>query len=555
MTSILINTSVTSISGIAGLASNDAITITQSGSVFDPAAGYNTGAPTALNVTVAGYLQVTSFQIGGSYGSFRVTETGSVITSSGILTESNADIFVAGSILSESYGITTLGQSYIEVTGTVRGGYSAVVMNGSGGSSDVLVNHGLVSGRDSSGVYSMGGTISIRNNGTIQGLSTVDGSNPAAILLSGSAEIVNTGTISSGYVGIRLGADTSYFTLNNTGLIEAESYGIRGDIGTTAISHTINNAGSIIAPWAFSGFGEVTYLTNSGLIQGNIGMGGGGDQLDTSHGTILGQIFLGDGADTFRAFGAKVTGDVMGGLGKDSYYIDSDISIVEDATPGEVDTVYARCSHDLADNVEVLRLLGTGAFDGRGNALANEITGNSGANRLLGQAGNDTINGGLGDDLIQGGAATDNLSGNDGDDTVQGGIGTDTLRGDDGDDVLIGGAGKDYMVGGAQSDRFVFQVLNHSAIAQADADTIADFTQGEDLIDLSAIDANCPNALANDAFSFIGTMAFSNVAGQLRYLQSGGNTFLQLDVNGDSLADATIRLNGLITLNAGDLVL
>ena len=45
----------------------------------------------------------------------------------------------------------------------------------------------------------------------------------------------------------------------------------------------------------------------------------------------------------------------------------------------------------------------------------------------------------------------------------------------------------------------------------------SDFVRGTDRIDLSAIDANPGDAGGNDAFTFIGTGAFTNVAGELRY--------------------------------------
>ena len=56
-------------------------------------------------------------------------------------------------------------------------------------------------------------------------------------------------------------------------------------------------------------------------------------------------------------------------------------------------------------------------------------------------------------------------------------------------------------------------------------------------------------------FSFIGTAAFHNVAGELRYEQINGNTYVTGDRNGDGVADLMIRLDGLHGLVAGDFVL
>ena len=93
------------------------------------------------------------------------------------------------------------------------------------------------------------------------------------------------------------------------------------------------------------------------------------------------------------------------------------------------------------------------------------------------------------------------------------------------------------------------------------ADRITDWSglggggQG-DRIDLSAIDANSANgAGTNEAFTFIGSGAFSNVAGQLRSEVIVGNTFLMADTTGDGVADLWLQLDGTVTVAAGDLAL
>ena len=61
----------------------------------------------------------------------------------------------------------------------------------------------------------------------------------------------------------------------------------------------------------------------------------------------------------------------------------------------------------------------------------------------------------------------------------RGGPGADTLEGNSGDDMLEGGAGADTMDGGIGFDTFIFD-LGHGM------DTITDFRNGQDLIDISA---------------------------------------------------------------------
>ena len=263
---------------------------------------------------------------------------------------------------------------------------------------------------------------------------------------------------------------------------------------------------------------------------------------------------MGSGADLFNGIGGHIGGSVYGGTGSDTYFTDdASLTIVE--STAEVDTVNAAVTFRLANFVENLTLLGTGNFNGFGNSAVNVINGNAGDNRLTGLAGNDTINGDLGNDRLLGGNDTDSLDGGDGDDVVLGGAGTDTVRGGEGDDAVNGGAGKDLLAGNLGADIFIFSALSHTGNLTTTADTITDFVKGDDLIDLSAIDAISTNAQSNDAFAFIGTAAFSAVAGQLRVSQSGGSTYAEMDVNGDGTADAMVRAIGLYTFNASDFML
>ena len=54
-------------------------------------------------------------------------------------------------------------------------------------------------------------------------------------------------------------------------------------------------------------------------------------------------------------------------------------------------------------------------------------------------------------------------------------------------------------------------------------------------------------SFGNQAFSFIGTTGFGGVAGQLRWQSAGAYRLIQGDVNGDSVADLTIRVKGTDT--------
>jgi Cadherin domain/RTX calcium-binding nonapeptide repeat (4 copies) len=137
--------------------------------------------------------------------------------------------------------------------------------------------------------------------------------------------------------------------------------------------------------------------------------------------------------------------------------------------------------------------------------------------------------------------------------TLVGTVAEDTINGLGGNDNITGGAGADTLTGGTGADTFVYNLTTDSVVGARDI--ITDFSRTQlDKISLNPIDANA-NVTGNQNFTFIGTAAFSNVAGQLRYEQLSGNTFVSGDVNGDSVADFSIQVTGLISFIATDFVL
>jgi Ca2+-binding RTX toxin-like protein len=164
-----------------------------------------------------------------------------------------------------------------------------------------------------------------------------------------------------------------------------------------------------------------------------------------------------------------------------------------------------------------------------------------------------TITGTSKNDQRSGTYEEDTIWGLGGNDTLYGLGGADILDGGDGTDKLYGGAGADLLTGGLRADTFYFTALSDSIVEQSDR--ITDFNRAQgDRIDLAGIDANI-FVDSNQAFSFIGNGAFSNIAGQLRYFQQDGDTFIQGDVNGDSIADFQVILDPLVNIVANDFVL
>ena len=253
---------------------------------------------------------------------------------------------------------------------------------------------------------------------------------------------------------------------------------------------------------------------------------------DTLTGTASADTLLGlGGNDTLTALagndildGGTGADTMTGGLGNDTYFVDNVGDMVVELAGQGTDTVHASITYQLTANVENLLLTGSAAIDGAGNSLANTVTGNAGDNTLYGFGGNDKIYGGAGNDRI------------------------------------VGGTGMDTMTGGAGNDAFFFlSTSEFSSHTSSKADRITDFTTG-DHIDLSYIDAIVSasgyGGGGNQAFHFIGTNAFHNhTGGEVRYAISGGNTYIYGNVNGDTVADFCIKLDGVHTLSASDFVL
>jgi Ca2+-binding RTX toxin-like protein len=238
----------------------------------------------------------------------------------------------------------------------------------------------------------------------------------------------------------------------------------------------------------------------------------GSQHNDTLTGNTAANVLMGLGGDDLLDGGTG--GDTLyGDTGNDTYILDNaGDRAIEGSSTGGTDTVQSRVTFllDSTDGqfIENLTLTGTGAINGTGNALNNALTGNSGGNTLLGQGG---------------------------------------------DDIITGGGGRDFLTGGAGEDQFVYNALADTGITVTTRDSITDFVAGTDKIDLSAIDAIAGSS--DDAFSFIGTAAFSGTAGELRQTASGGNTVVLGDVDGNGVGDFQILLTGSHVLNQTDFVL
>lgn len=95
------------------------------------------------------------------------------------------------------------------------------------------------------------------------------------------------------------------------------------------------------------------------------------------------------------------------------------------------------------------------------------------------------------------------------------------MIGGSGNDRLIGGQGNDRLSGGGGRNRFIYHATDERV------DQIIDFNVRLDAIDVSAI-LNTPAYRADDRF-----------ASYLRVSQSGADTIVRIDANGDSQGGLT----------------
>ncbi len=224
---------------------------------------------------------------------------------------------------------------------------------------------------------------------------------------------------------------------------------------------------------------DVTVVTDAQVVQ---------DIISAVPLTIVGTAFhdvLGGGTGNDTIDGLGGSDDMFGGKGNDTYIVESKGDIIIENVNEGIDSVITSSDYVLSANIENITISGTGN---------RAITGNDSDNIMLGNLGNNIIIGG------------------------------------GGNDVITGGAGVDALTGGTGNDTFIFTALNDSQIGASKHDIITDFATG-DKIDLSKIDAISSTNAVNDAFTFIGTGAFTKVAGQLQFDAVTHN--LSGDVNGD----------------------
>ncbi|WP_246708548.1 M10 family metallopeptidase C-terminal domain-containing protein [Rhizobium ruizarguesonis] len=303
----------------------------------------------------------------------------------------------------------------------------------------------------------------------------------------------------------------------------------------------------------------------------------------------------GAGNDTLN--GGTGADGLIGGAGDDAYIVDNaGDSVTEDVDAGSDTVRTTLASYTLGSDVENLTYIGTVAFTGTGNDLANTIRGAAGADTLDGGAGADSLIGGAGndtyivDDLADvvteaaevgidtvrttlaaytlganvesllytgsgsftgtGNALVNTITGGAGNDTLDGGTGNDTLIGGAGNDTLIGGAGSDTMSGGTGDDIYVVDsatdVINEAVGAGTDeirtalaAYSIAALVNVENLTYTgSANFTGTGNVLDNTITGGIGNDTLNGGGGADTLIGGAGDDTYIVDHAGDIVTEA-----------------
>lgn len=184
--------------------------------------------------------------------------------------------------------------------------------------------------------------------------------------------------------------------------------------------------------------------------------------------------------------------------------------------PGDAKTICDKLTQNINGRTTMARIIGTASSDDtdgtrfadliRGLQGNDDIEGRRGNDRIFGGFGRDEIEGDGGNDMLQGDAGNDDLEGENGDDWLLGGTGRDDLDGSDGDDRLSGGygndtlsgdEGNDFLIGGVGRDVFDFDGDDDDDDDGGNGrDVIADWTDGQDRIDVADYDFTLRGVLA-----------------------------------------------------------
>ncbi|WP_226594542.1 Calx-beta domain-containing protein, partial [Microseira wollei] len=288
----------------------------------------------------------------------------------------------------------------------------------------------------------------------------------------------------------------------------------------------------------FGNLGDDTAFGNADddILFGGTGPEGnfGGSGRDVLFGETGKDTLYGLGGDDLL-FGNEQSDYLQGNKGKDLISGDRGDDTLrggqeDDIVAGDAgnDTIFGDLGNDtvFGGDGEDQLYGGTGPEAEFGGYGTDVVYGEQGNDIVYGLKGDDTLFGNQQSDIVYGNEGRDILYGGQNDDTLFGGQDNDQLFGDKNNDVLWGDLGADTLTGGSGDDVFVigrrtdidgFKSTGGSTIT--DADLIADFGQGLDLIALT------------------GGLTFEDLNIIQGSGENAGNTLIQDKVTGDYLVN------------------
>ena len=291
-----------------------------------------------------------------------------------------------------------------------------------------------------------------RTGGVSSSLSSI--STSCIAFVGGNSTLINQGKIlAEGTVGVTMAGDDN--EIMNTGTIRAAvgvMIGISGSRGNTLVnSGTISSTGDHDP--------VPNYRSDTAVI------------VDGPDALVLNQ--RGGKLLASEQGGAGVLVETFVGTGGDGSLVENH-GLIQALRGYGVDFSY------MAD-LEIARLENYGTIKGGTGSFVGNASGEIIVNRgkMFG-----TVDLGAGDDVFDGdkGSVRGAILGGDGGDDIFGGNGHQSINGGTNIDVLAGGKGSDSLTGGDGTDTFVLRT-------GFGRDTVTDFFNGQDVIDLSRLNA------------------------------------------------------------------
>ena len=404
----------------------------------------------------------------------------------------------------------------------------------------------------------------------------------AMAALYGANTLTRTGDTTYGF------NNTSGRDIYNATLYPSIGYTIydNGGIDTLDYSGFGNNQLINLNAEAFSNIGA--RVGNVSIARGSVienAIGGSGNDViigNSADNTLIGGLgndTLSGGAGNDTLHGSGGLDQLNGEAGNDTLVATTSGSSIDGGADFDTLLAVELVSLVAAANMEAIQLAGggpvltlTGSQLSNGFATNTTLTGHGSivvnmdpgvllsATAMAVQPGSAitmTINGTAGTDLIKASlTATNIINGGDSGDQIRAGNLADTINGGNGTDKMMGLGGADTLTGGAGNDQFRYIQGSDSGLGAA-SDHITDFVPGSDKLDFRLLDVDSV-APGIQGLTYIDTQAFhATGAAEVRYGVSGVNLMVEVDLNGDGVADMQIVLDNdsALSLSSGDFLL